>query len=148
MSEFGEKITTARKKAKLSMIQLAEMVGVSRRSIYSYETGLSTPRQNMLRKLAKALGVTIEYLTTNDCDDPEQGRIREENVDAARELFGSKGAMEAEELLTRNVALLAGGTLDQEAKDAFFEAIMTAYVTCKNEAKAKFGQKKSDAPSE
>ena len=56
--------------------------------------------------------------------------------------------MEAEELLTRNVALLAGGTLDQEAKDAFFEAIMTAYVTCKNEAKAKFGQKKSDAPSE
>jgi hypothetical protein len=25
---------------------------------------------------------------------------------------------------------------------------MTAYVTCKNEAKAKFGQKKSDAPSE
>ncbi len=146
--DFAKKLIAARERAKLSMTDLGERVGVSRRSIYSYESGKSVPRENMLRKLAKALGVTAEYLTTDECDDPEQGRIREENVDAAREMFGSKGAREAEELLSRNVALLAGGSLDQEAKDAFFEAIMTAYVTCKNEAKAKFGQKKPDDRAE
>ena len=47
------------------------------------------------------------------------------------------------ELLDRNMAFLAGGDVDQEAKDAFFDALMTAYVTCKNEARQKFGAKES-----
>ena len=48
---------------------------------------------------------------------------------------------EAEDLLKRNVAFLAGGSVDQEAKDAFFEALMTAYITCKNEARTTFTPK-------
>lgn len=40
-----------------------------------------------------------------------------------------------------NAALFAGGELSQDQKDAFFQAVMTAYVTCKEEAKAKFGRK-------
>ena len=55
----------------------------------------------------------------------------------------SKGARDVDELLAENTALFAGGKLSQEQKDAFFNAIMTAYVTCKEEAKAKFGHKDS-----
>ncbi len=148
MTDFAKKLIGAREKAGISMIELGERVGVSRRSIYAYESGASLPRKEMLRRLAKALDVTVEYLTTDDCDDPEQGRVREEHVEAARELFGSKGAKEAEELLSRNLAFMAGGSVDQESKDAFFEALMTAYVTCKNEARAKFGRKKPEVPVE
>ena len=45
---------------------------------------------------------------------------------------------EAAELLDRNSAFFAGGEIPQEDKDAFFEAIMTAYVTAKEEARRKF----------
>ena len=84
------------------------------------------------------LGGTVAYLTDDDSNDPDQGRAREENINMVRERFGSKGAMEAAELLDRNSAFFAGGEIPQEDKDAFFEAIMTAYVTAKTEAKKKF----------
>lgn len=45
------------------------------------------------------------------------------------------------ELLRDNAALFAGGILSQEQKDEFFQAVMTAYVTCREEAKKKFGNK-------
>lgn len=37
----------------------------------------------------------------------------------------------------------AGGELTQTEKDLFFEALMTAYVTSKQQAKEKYGKKKS-----
>ena len=55
-----------------------------------------------------------------------------------REKFGARGAAEAAELLDRNSAFFAGGEVPQEDKDAFFQAIMTAYVTAKEEARKKF----------
>lgn len=45
-------------------------------------------------------------------------------------------------LLRKNTALFAGGDLSQEEKDAFFEAVMRAYVACKDEARRKFGTDK------
>lgn len=44
-------------------------------------------------------------------------------------------------LLEQNLALFAGGELDQGAKDAFFEAVMKAYLKCKDEARKTFGRK-------
>ena len=90
----------------------------------------------------------MEYLTNDNATDPDAGRIREEKIEEVRETFGDRGAAEMAELLDRNMAFLAGGDVDQEAKDAFFDALMTAYVTCKNEARRKFGgkePKKDDA---
>lgn len=46
-----------------------------------------------------------------------------------------------DELLRDNTAIFAGGELSQEQKDAFFEAVMKAYITCKDEAKKKYGKK-------
>ncbi len=135
---FPEKLRDAREKAHISQTDLSTQVGVSRRSIFAYENGDSVPRKNILRKLAQALNVTVAYLTDDDSNDPDQGRAREENINMVRERFGSKGAMEAAELLDRNSAFFAGGEIPQEDKDAFFEAIMTAYVTAKTEAKKKF----------
>jgi len=59
-------------------------------------------------------------------------------------LYGAKGVRDMNELLADNAALFAGGELSQEQKDAFFEAVMTAYVTSKEEAKKKFGRKHKD----
>jgi len=56
-------------------------------------------------------------------------------------MYGSKGVRDMEELLRDNAALFAGGELSQDQKDAFFEAVMKAYITCKEESKIKFGRK-------
>ncbi|MEE1068555.1 MAG: XRE family transcriptional regulator, partial [Fibrobacteraceae bacterium] len=64
-------------------------------------------------------------------------------IEDAREKYGSKGAKDVDKLLADNAALFAGGELSQEQKDEFFQAVMVAYVTCKEEAKKKFGRKDS-----
>lgn len=148
MEKLGEKIKHLRIDTKTSQEQLAEAVGVTTRSISAYESGRAVPRANTLRKLAKALNVTVEYLTNDDSRDPEAGRLREEKLDTVREYFGNSGAKEMADLLDRNMAFLAGGDVDQEAKDVFFDALMTAYITCKNEARQKFTPKGKRSDSE
>ena len=43
-------------------------------------------------------------------------------------------------LLERQRVFFAGGEISQEAKDAFFEAVMKAYLACKEEAQRKRGR--------
>ncbi len=147
MSTFPQKLQNARITAHLTQTELAEKIGMTRRSIFGYENGTSVPRPKVLRRLAEVLGVTEMYLTHDDCDDPDEGRAREENINMVRERFGARGAAEAADLLDRNSAFFAGGEVPQEDKDAFFQAIMTAYVTAKEEARRKFtpDAKKSSA---
>ena len=138
MKRFAEKLRDARAEAGINQTELSEKTGVSRRSISAYENGESVPRRDVLQKIAGALGVTVAYLTDDTSSDPNEGRAREEHIRLARERFGARGAREAAELLDRNSAFFAGGEIPQEDKDAFFEAIMTAYVTAKEEARRKF----------
>ena len=138
MERFAEKLKAARADAGINQTELSERTGVSRRSISAYENGESIPRRDVLRRLAGALGVTVAYLTDDTSSDPNEGRAREENISLARERFGARGAREAAELLDLNSAFFAGGGIPQEDKDAFFEAVMTAYVTAKEEARRKF----------
>ena len=146
MERFPEKLRTARKAKELNQTELSQAVGVTQRSLTNYERGCAMPRPNIIRKLAEALDVTVEYLTNDATDDPDANRMAEEQINDVRAQFGSKGAKEAEELLQRNVAFLAGGSVDQEAKDAFFQALMTAYVTCKNDARETFTPKSRRKP--
>lgn len=141
MEKLAEKIRVLRSKNNIYQEELAAAVGVTARSISAYESGSAIPRKKTLRKLAKALNVTVEYLTNDAAVDPEAGRQREEKIEFVRESFGDRSANEMAELLDRNIAFLAGGAVDQEAKDAFFDALMAAYVTCKSEAKRKFTPK-------
>ncbi|MBQ7266602.1 MAG: helix-turn-helix transcriptional regulator [Firmicutes bacterium] len=141
MKTLPEKIKLLRLSENLSREQLAQKVGVSKQSIGFYENNQKKPRQDTLFKLAKALNVSVKYLIDDNCENPHEGEEKDSFVNEAHTKFGSKGAREIDELLDENKALFAGGELSQEEKDAFFEAIMTAYVHCKETAKIKFGKK-------
>ena len=141
MDRFPEKLRTVRKEKELNQTELAQAVGLTQRSLTNYECGRAIPRPATIRKLAEALDVTVEYLTNDATDDPDARRAEEAQIEAARAQFGSKGAREAADLLERNRAFLAGGTVDQETKDAFFQALMTAYVTAKAAASETFTPK-------
>ena len=142
MMSFSEKVRNARDLIGMNQQELADSIGVSRRTIVSYESGNVTPRPNMMRKLSKALQVSADYLTRDEIDDPSYGLEKEPYVDEVRERLGAKAAREIDFLMEKNAALFAGGEIPQEAKDAYFEAVMAAYLECKERAKEKFGRKK------
>lgn len=141
MKSFSEKIREAREALKLNQQQLGDLVGISKRSIAAYETTDTKPRGNVARKLASALQVSVDYLLNDDIIDPKHGIEKSPYVEETRERLGAKAAKEMDVLLEQNTALFAGGELDQEAKDAFFEAVMKAYITCKEDARKTFGKK-------
>ena len=139
---FSDKIKRAREVAGLTQNELAQAAGVSQRTIASYESGGAIARRTTTERLAKALKVSVKYLTDEDCTDPTEDIEKDGYVEQARSLYGSKGAWDVNALLEENAALFAGGELSQSEKDAFFEAVMRAYITCKEEAKQKFGRKR------
>lgn len=141
---FSDKIKLSRELCNLTQQQLADKVGVSKRTIASYESSGAIARSSTMRKLARALNVSYDYLTNDNITDPKQGIEKIEYIEEARNQFGNRAAKEVDELLERNAALFAGGELSEEAKDAFFTAVTKAYLECKEQAKKTYGRKKKD----
>lgn len=51
-------------------------------------------------------------------------------------------------LIERTAAVLAGGELSEEDKDAFFQSITQLYFEAKNKARKKYGKKNSNSETE
>ena len=62
MSNIGEHIIQLRKAKKWSQEQLANQVGSSRVMIGNYERSDHTPSIDVVVKIAKAFGVSVDYL--------------------------------------------------------------------------------------
>ncbi|MDR1605305.1 MAG: helix-turn-helix domain-containing protein [Gracilibacteraceae bacterium] len=142
MNSFAEKVKLSRELIGMSQKEVAEKISVSIKSISAYERGLSEPRGTTLHKLARALNISVDYLMNDDVTDPRQGIEKDPYVEQTREMYGNRAAREAEKLLEGNLALFAGGQLDQEELDSFFEAVTEAYWAAKREAKKTYGRKK------
>jgi len=59
---LAKNIVRAREKAGLSQAQLAKKLGKSRSSVNEYESGEHEPKLDLLVKIAKVTGVTVEEL--------------------------------------------------------------------------------------
>ena len=141
IKRFGEKVRAERERLGLSQEELGNYCGITRRAVVSYETSGAIPRDKTLRKLSETLGVTMKYLTDDNENDPEAGIDAEPYIKEARDRIGTKAAKEMEETLSKSEALFAGGTLSEDQKDIFFEALSRAYFVNKQHARAKFGRK-------
>jgi len=144
MKQFSEKVREARRLLNLTQEELGKLVGVSKRAIVAYEADGVLPRRNVKLKLAEALRVSVDYLDHDEIEDPTYGLDKTEYVEETRERFGNQAAKEIDFLLERNKALFAGGSFDQEAKDAFFAAVTKAYWAAKEEARKTYGRKNKE----
>lgn len=62
-TEFSERLRLTRKSRKLTQETLAEMCGITKRSVINYESGSRMPSSlDITSRLADALGVPVEYL--------------------------------------------------------------------------------------
>ena len=139
---FGEKLKTVRLSLNLSQSELAEKTGISERSLYTYEQTGILPRSNNLRRLADALNVSVSYLLDEEETDPNKNIDHDIFIANSKNEYGYKGAREATELLSRASALFAGGELDDDAKELFFQSLMEVYLDSKQTARNKFSPKK------
>lgn len=115
---FGEKLKKLRTDANLSQSQLADRLGVTRRSIIYYESGARYPKsRDIIVSIASLFGVSVDYLITD----------RDEFAQTARAQYGIGGQKEAFELVGQLGTLFAGGNLCDEDKDKVFKAISDIY---------------------
>ncbi len=135
MKTFPDKLRQARQALKLSQQRLADLVGISARSVIKYEVEGIQPRKSVLERIAKVLQLSPEYLINDDITDPRHGLQQE--INEVYEVTNEKAGKELDFLLQRSHALFAGGELSQEAKDEFFEAVTKSYIHCKEVARNK-----------
>ena len=129
---FGEKVKLLRKRAHMSQAALAAELGVSTRTVQSYEKGQSYPKQRAIyAKLAALFNVEQNYLLTES----------EAFAVSANEQYGSRGKREAKELLVELTGLFAGGEMSEEDMDALMYEVQKAYIEAK-EANRRFSPKK------
>ena len=143
---FGEKLIHARLALNLSQLELGEKVGVSERSIYAYEQTGTFPRKSVLQKLAEALRVSVTYLTDANETDKLKNIDEDYFFDEVKSKYGIRGAREAQEVISRAAALFAGGDLDDDAKEIFYQSLMEVYLESKAEAREKFAPRRRASP--
>lgn len=123
---FGEKLRDLRKGKDMTQTDLAKEIGVSLRTIISYENSNSYPKQReVYSKLSAFFNVDINYLLTED----------EEFITKAKTKYGNHGAKQAEELVAEIGGLFAGGELSEADKDAVMRSLQQAYWDAKEENK-------------
>ncbi len=106
---FGEKLREIRTQENLTQQEMADRIGVSLRTLKSYELGGETlPRyRKIYHKIAEEFNVDVNYLLTEGGDD---------FILSAGEKYGSRGIKGAQELIDNARALFAGGELSEDDK--------------------------------
>jgi len=114
---FGEKIKFCRNSLGLLQTDLAEEIGVSQRTIHSYEKLGAIPHKKNIRKLAKALCVTEEFLFDDSVSDPGDDFYEESYQRELRKFVKEK-----------TPALMAGTSIEENTIEIFLESYRQVFM--------------------
>lgn len=137
--ELKDRIAGIRKYKGLTQAELANKIGMTTRAIQNYESGNRIPKSAVLEKIAEGLGVTIDDLASED----------DKFIIQATEQYGSRGKVDAQQLIENANALFAGGDITEEDKTYVMEALQEAYWRAKIKNKRHIPKKyRKDNPVE
>ena len=118
--KFGEKVRDLRKKHSLTQDELAQCLGINKRTIIGWERDGRYPRSiEMLEKMADIFHVPLTYL------QPDQSLF----IERAAETYGKKGKIEAQHLAFELTELFASGELTPQDMDGIMYEMHKAYFT-------------------
>ena len=117
--KFGEKVRDLRKKHSLTQDELAQCLGINKRTIIGWERDGRYPRSiEMLEKMADIFHVPLTYL------QPDQSLF----IERAAEAYGKKGKIEAQHLAFELTELFASGELTPQDMDGIMYEMHKAYM--------------------
>ena len=76
--DIHDRLAKARRAAGFEQSELAEITGISRRTLSRYETGLSEPKRANLIAISFATGVSLDWLENGEIpagDNPGGGKV-------------------------------------------------------------------------
>ena len=123
---FGEKLRTLRLNKNLTQQELAKKAGLGLNTISNYEKGKTYPQnREVYATLAEILEVSPDYLHNENDDFLAQ----------TQQQYGSRGARQAQQLVSEVSGLFAGGEMAEEDMDEMMKAIQEAYWIAKKNNK-------------
>lgn len=126
MESIGSRIKEVREQKGLTQKQVAEEVGITEATLSRYENDLREPKAEIVSKLAKALGVSSDFL------------LGKTNVQQPWwEKDGEPTDIELEDFIKNNSNIkLMGNPLDEDAKDDVLMFLRAAHQLIKEKRKA------------
>ena len=76
MTDLGSRIQELRKQQKLSQIELAEKIQVSKSQMIRYENKGVQPPADILNKLADALGTSVDFLINGNTGEKAKASLK------------------------------------------------------------------------
>ena len=126
--KFGEKVRDLRKKHSLTQDELAQCLGINKRTIIGWERDGRYPRSvEMLEKMADIFHVPLTYL------QPDQSLF----IERAAEAYGKKGKIEAQHLAFELTELFASGELTPQDMDGIMYEMHKAYFKYREQEREK-----------
>ena len=80
MSDLGARIHELRKQNSLSIIDLAQKIGVSKSQMIRYESKGALPPADILNNLAELFGTSIDYLMNGTADQKAKESLKHANL--------------------------------------------------------------------
>ncbi len=74
--EFGERLLLVLKEKGITQRELAEKININETALSRYVNGLRKPRMDILVNIARALNVSVEYLTGKDESEIEFQEVK------------------------------------------------------------------------
>lgn len=124
---FGEKLKKLRAERHIKQEDLAELLGVSVRSLSNYENGLRFPKhKETYEKLAQIFQVDYNYLLDEQSNFVHQ--VYRES--------GKQAKDDAYALLNSLTSLFVGGKLNADERDEIMRLLQAAYWQAKEQEKS------------
>ena len=123
---FKDRLKEKRTEAGLTQAELADLAGVTARTIQNYELGSRRPsNMETIQRIADALKTTPAYLLGGSGAYVVEAGIR----------GGQSAARDIDELVSEVTGLFAGGKLSDEALDGAMRALNEAYWIARDKNK-------------
>lgn len=119
--EFGEKLAILRRENRLTQSQLAASLGVTRQTVYKWESGQSYPEAMTLLAMRNLFSVSTDILLDNTLSLPEREKAVETKKAVAANSVKENKEDEAE---PENVPISAQEETPKPKKKGFFSRLL------------------------
>ncbi len=117
--------------------KISKETGVSQSTLSDWKRGVSTPKQDKLKKIADYFGVSLEYLMTGKEESEKEPKLKPKDEKEIKEILAN-----TEQLLKQEGLMFDGDPASPEAIESILSAMQVGMELAKKKNKEKYTPKK------